>query len=89
MAQLAMFQPGQDLLELPTDPQHRPTVLAEALEPVVESLSLSIKHMEAGDVQKATQAAIEARNLLKTSLPPAVPPLPAFDIVGEPSEGAK
>ncbi|MGA2619399.1 MAG: hypothetical protein ABSF26_17465 [Thermoguttaceae bacterium] len=89
MAQLAIFRRGTDVLELPTDPQHRPTVLADQLEPVANSLSLLIRHMEGGDVQKALQAATQAQELLQKSLPPTVPPLPAFDIVEEPSEDAR
>jgi hypothetical protein len=86
MGQLAMFRSGTDPLELPTDPQHRPIVLADELEPVVTSLSQSIRHMEGGDVQRALEVATQAQELLQKSLPPAVPPLPAFDIVEEPSE---
>jgi hypothetical protein len=86
MAQLAMFRSGTDPLELPTDPQHRPTVLANELEPVANSLSLLIRYLEEGDVQKAVETVTQTQELLQKSLPPAVPPLPAFDIVEEPSE---
>jgi hypothetical protein len=79
-----VFRPGRDLIEVPTDPQHRPTVLAESLGPAAKSLTRAIHHMEKGDAQKALRAAKRAERLLEKSLPPAVPPLETFAIIEEP-----
>jgi len=83
-AEMASFRPETGLVELPTDPQHRPIVLAEELEPVAMSLSGLIRQIEQGDVPKALRAAKRAERLLKKSLPPVLSPLEPFEISEEP-----
>ena len=83
MAQVAMFRPGQDLVELPTNPQHRPIVLADELEPVVKSLSRVIQQIEQGNTQKALRAVKRAQQCLEKSLPPTLPPVKPFEIAEE------
>ena len=80
-AQVASFRPKTGLVELTTDPQHRPIVLAEELEPLGMSLSRVIRQIEQGDVQKALRAAKRGERLLKRLLPLKVPPLEPFEIV--------
>jgi hypothetical protein len=85
-AQVVSFRPDTGLVELPTDPQQRPIVLAEDLEPLGISLSRLIRQIEQGDVQKALRAAKRAERLLKRLLPPKLPPLEPFEIVADEHE---
>ena len=87
-AQIVSFRPDTGLVELPTDPQHRPIVLAEDLEPLGMSLSRLIRQIEQADVPKALRAAKRADRSLKRLLPPKLPPLEPFEIVAEHSQEA-
>jgi hypothetical protein len=62
--------------------------LIAACQRLLAACQAVVERWEHGDVQKALEAATQAQELLMKSLPPAVPPLPAFVIVEEPSEGA-
>jgi hypothetical protein len=83
-AQVVRFRPETGLVEWPTDPQHRPIVVAEDLEPLGMALSRLIRQIEQGRIPKALRAAKRAERLLKRLLPPAVSPLKPFEIVPEP-----
>ena len=83
-AQVVSFRPETGLVELPTDPQHRPIVLAEELDPVAKSLSRLIRQIEQGDVQKVLRAAKRTERMLNKLLPPVISPLEPFEISEEP-----
>ena len=76
----ARFRPKEGLVLLVTDPSREPIVAASGLAPVEKALARGIGQLDRGKTAAGLQSLKRALRLLREKLPPAVPPLRAFEI---------
>ena len=80
--EIVEYRPGTDPVCTPVDANGSPTVDADAIRRVAQSLDTALEQLDAGAVRKATLRLKRARRSLRKQLPPEIPPLPSFEIEG-------
>src|SRR5205823_75044 len=77
---LIVFRPGAGPLQIATNTQGEPVVTADSLAPVQMALVAAITAGEHGDLSQCLKHIKIAHAALEAALPPAMPPLPVFEI---------
>ena len=80
--EIVEYRPGSDPSCIPVDANGNPTVDVDAMRRVAKGLDVALRRLDAGNVRKATRRLKRARQSLWKQLPPAVQPLPSFEIEG-------
>ena len=84
-AEISSYRPGIGLYTWPTNMEGEPIVAGSTLQKIEQKLAAIVKSLQCGRV-KQEKIAPRVENLLKQlrkTLPPELPPLPAFEVEGE------
>jgi len=80
--EIVEYRPGNDPVCISVDANGSPAVDIDAVRRVDKALDVAMRRLDTGDVRRAARWLKVARHSLCEQLPPAIQPLPSFEIEG-------